>query len=131
MCGDLDHAEDTATLAAYRKLAAGLSNNRATATAASAPDLATYMSGLFNDVLARACADAEAVPSLDSSLLLGQSVVLARAAGILAAQMRATEDPLRAVIEAMMDGYSGSHGPRSEVDCDHQHDHHRHGHVHP
>jgi len=125
MCGDLDHQDDAATLAAYRRLAAGLSGNGA--TAANAPDLASYMTGLFNDVVARVCADAEAVPSLDSGLLLAQSVVLARAAGVLAAQVPIAEDPLRAAIEAMMDGYGGSRG--ADVDLDHHH-HGDHVHVH-
>jgi hypothetical protein len=133
MCGDLDQLEDTATLAAYRRLAATHLRNHGAATAAGAPaaDLATYMSALFNDTLARACADAEAVPSLDSSLLLAQSVVFARAAGLLAAQMPVAEDPLRAVIEAVMDGYAGAQGPRAAAGADHHHSHDHHDHVHP
>ena len=126
MCGDLDQLEDSATLAAYRALAARLPRGGGIAGAAPASDLASYMSGLFNDVMARACADAEAVASLDSSLLLAQSAVLARAAGILAAQMRVAEDPLRSVIEAVMDGYTSSSGARADVD----HDHHHHGNDH-
>jgi hypothetical protein len=134
MCGDLDNLEDTPTLAAYRRLAAGLPHDASLPKAAApASDLPSYMSGLFNSVIARACADAEAASSLDSSLLLAQSVVLARAAGMLAAQMSVREDPLRSVIEAVMDGYAGSQGARADVDLDHHHHHHHdhHDHVHP
>jgi hypothetical protein len=132
MCGDLDNLEDTPTLAAYRRLAAGLPRGTIISKAdAPTSDLPSYMSGLFNTVIARACADAEAASSLDSGLLLAQSVVLARAAGVLAAQMSVREDPLRAVIEAVMDGYAGSQGARADVDLDHHHHHDgHHDHVH-
>jgi hypothetical protein len=130
MCGDLDNLEDTATLAAYRRLAAGLPRDTIASKTAPVSDLPSYMSDLFNSVIARVCADAEATSSLDGSLLLAQSVVFARAAGVLAAQMSVREDPLRAVIEAVMDGYAGSQGARADVDLDHHH-HHDHDHVHP
>lgn len=126
MCGDLDHSEDTATLAAYRRVKERISRNAQAARNPQSPNLAAYMSGLFNDVLLRACADAEAAPSVDRDLLLAQSVVLARAAGVLAAQLPVTEDPLRNVIEAMMDGYTGAQGGRTETG--HHHDHHDHHH---
>jgi hypothetical protein len=129
MCGDLDHSEDTATLAAYRQLKARVSRAQAARNPQS-PDLAAYMSDLFNDVLSRACADAEAASSVDRDLLLAQSVVLARAAGVLAAQLPATEDPLRNVIEAVMDGYAGGQGGPTKAGLDHDHDHHDHHHHH-
>jgi hypothetical protein len=128
MCGDLDSAEDTATLAAYRRLAATLPKGIATARTQPASDVAAYMSGLFNDIVARACADAEAASSLDNSLLLAQSVVLARAAGVLAAQMSVREDPLRSVVEALMDGYTSSQGARVDADLGHHHHDLHHGH---
>jgi hypothetical protein len=132
MCGDLDNSEDTATLAAYRRLAAGLPRGAIVAKAAApTSDLPSYMSGLFNTVIGGACADAEAARSVDGSLLLAQAVVLARAAGVLAAQMSVREDPLRAVIEAVMDGYAGSQGARADVDLDHHHHHAGdHDHIH-
>jgi len=130
MCGDLDNLEDTATLAAYRRLAAGLPRDTVASDSAPISDLPSYMSGLFNAVLARVCADAEGASSLDGSLLLAQSVVLARAAGVLAAQISVREDPLRAVIEAVMDGYSGSQSARADIDPDHYHHHGEHDHVH-
>jgi hypothetical protein len=129
MCGDLDNAEDTATLAAYRRLAAALPKDAAVSRTRPASDVAGYMSGLFNDIIARACTDAETAPSLDNSLLMAQSVVFARAAGVLAAQMNVREDPLRLVIEALMDGYTSSQGARVDADLDH-HDHHDHHHHH-
>src|SRR5262249_59354732 len=129
-----DHSEDTSTLAAYRRLKARISRAQ-TPRDPQSPNLAAYMSDLFNDVLSRACADAEAASSVDRDLLLAQSVVLARAAGVLAGQLPVTEDPLRNVIEAMMDGYAGAQGDRTEAgvadSSDHTHDHHQTPHHHP
>jgi hypothetical protein len=95
------------------------------------------MAGLFQTVLSQVCVDAEASASADNTLLIAQSVVLARAAGILAAQLHLSEDPLRQVIEALMDGYASENGGQQRVDLDHHHhgpgdhdhdhDHHQRG----
>lgn len=138
MCGDLDDAADDTTLAAYRGLALRLLKGRRIGEAAAPPeeDMPTYMARLFQDVIGRACADADAADDTDAGLLLAQSVVLARAAGVLAAQMNLTEDPLRQVMEALMDGYASEQGGRRRIDHDHHHhgpgeDHdHSHGHGH-
>ena len=128
MCGDLDNETDDATLAAYRGLALRLLHGRPLPAAAmpAGEDAPAYMKRLFADVLARACADAEGSDRTDVGLLLAQAVVLARAAGVLAAQLPLTEDPLRHAMEALMDGYGAEHGARRRVD----HDHHHHGNGH-
>lgn len=129
MCGSLDRDVNSATLATYRSLAARLlhrSDNKPT-RAAPGHDLSVYMGNLFQDILGPLCADAETADTVDSSLLIAQSVVLARTAGILAAQLQLSEDPLRQVIEALMDGYAHENGGRSSVehdDHDHSHDDH-------
>ena len=134
MCGDLDNEVDDATVAAYRSLALRLLRGHAPAAAAAPPgeDLPAYMETLFQDTLARCCADAAASDSTDASLLLAQTVVLARAAGVLAAQLHLTEDPLRQVLDAMMQGYASEKGGRQRIDHDHHHhgpgEHHHHHH---
>jgi hypothetical protein len=136
MCGDLDSEVDDKTLAAYRGLALRLLHGKTVQQAATPPgeDLPAYMALLFQDVIARACADADASDTTDAGLLLAQSVVLARAAGVLAAQLHLTEDPLRQVMEALMDGYASEKGGRQRIDHDHHHhgpgEHHDHDHDH-
>jgi hypothetical protein len=133
MCGDLDNDADDTTLAAYRGLALRLLKGRPAQAAGVAPEeeMPAYMSRLFQDVIARACADAGASDTTDAGLMVAQAVVLARAAGVLAAQLNLTEDPLRQVMEALMDGYASEQGGRRRIDHDHHdHGHHHHGHEH-
>ena len=149
MCGDLGTDSDSATLATYRALAAQLlrrgavhrlaqnmaesSEGRKRGRQPPGADLPAYMANMFQDIVALVCADAEAADMADSALLIAQSVVLARTAGVLAAQLQLGEDPLRQVIEALMDGYAHGNGGRIQVDHHHHHPEvgeHHHDHDH-
>lgn len=67
-----------------------------------------YMDGLFAEVL-RACVTDGGKTDAESRyrLLAAQSIVLARTAGFLAHYLDLGQDPLRALLEAAMEGYSG------------------------
>jgi hypothetical protein len=122
MCGSLDRDVNSATLATYRSLATRLLHRSDSKPTRAIPgrDLSIYMSSLFQDILGPLCADAEAAEMADSALLIAQSVVLARPAGILAAQLHLNEDPLRQVIEALVDGYAHENGGRPSAGHDHR-----------
>jgi hypothetical protein len=139
MCGDLETQDDSTTLATYRGLAARHLRGKAlphTVKVIPGQDLPSYMSGLFQSVLSQVCVDATSSSlSVDNTFLIAQSVVLARAAGVLAAQLHLSEDPLRQVIEALMEGYASENGGHQQIDLDHHHHgpgghDHDHGHSH-
>lgn len=131
MCGDLE-PEDTASLATYRRIAAGLRQPLPAPDAPPDADIATYMATMFDRILAHACADAESAAGSAGDLLFAQSMVLARAAGRLAREIDLHEDPLKNLIEALMDGYAGAGAARGgQHHLDHHHDHpHGEGHHH-
>jgi hypothetical protein len=135
MCGDVD--EDAGELAEL--LYAGfLAHARALlqpqAHAEGAP--AAYMEKLFADALGRSARDAqEAGADKRHMRLTSQALVFARLAGVLAGHLALEQDPLRKVIEALMQGYAEAEAARADHDHDHDHGHghdhdHDHGHHH-
>jgi hypothetical protein len=133
VCGSLDGDTDVATVASYRNLARRMLTRTEHSQARAVPtsELPAYMGNLFQDILQMLCADAEGANAVDSAFVIAQCVVLARTAGILAAQLQLTDDPLRQVIEALMDGYTVENGGRQAPAHHHHHDHdHDHDHSH-
>lgn len=71
-----------------------------------------YMDGLFADILKACITDGQRVDEGSRyRVLAAQAVVLARLAGLLSGHLDVREDPLRAAISALMDGY-GAEGER-------------------
>jgi hypothetical protein len=97
-------------------------------------DMNRYLDGLFNAVLQRCVADAEAVaaPSAYKEVAM-QSLVLARLAGFLAGHVALNEDPMHKLLEAVMLGYQEA---QTQPARDHHgqapdgHPHHGEGHDH-
>ncbi len=124
MCGDLeeDSAESEKLYSAFLHAAHGAlhealehrggSRGRLTEAGGELTDesLHAYMDGLFGDILNACIKDGRLVSGpARYRVLASQAVVLARAAGFLAAQLDLREDPLRSSIGALMDGYESSH----------------------
>jgi hypothetical protein len=87
-----------------------------------------YMDKLFSDALSRCVRDGEEAGADKRYLrLANQPLVFARLAGLLAGHLALDQDPLRKVIEALMQGYAEA----TQADHDHDHSHdHEHGHHH-
>jgi hypothetical protein len=133
MCGDVD--EDAGELeellyarflAHARALLEPHADSRHETKTASPDDPLAYMSKLFADALSRSVRDgAEAAANQRYPRLASQPLVFARLAGLIAGHLALDQDPLRKVIEALMQGYAEA----AQADHDHDHDH-DHGHHH-
>jgi hypothetical protein len=139
MCGDVD--EDAGELAqllyaGFLAHARTLLQPQAHAESASPDDPLAYMEKLFSDALSRCARDAEeAGPDKRHLRLTSQALVFARLAGLLAGHQGLEQDPLRKVIEALMQGYAEAEAAQADHDHDHGHSHdhdhdHDHGHHH-
>jgi hypothetical protein len=136
MCGDVD--EDAGELEAIlyarflahaRALLEPPTHSTSEAKAPPPGDPNPYMDKLFSDALSRCVRDGEEAGADKRSLrLASQPLVLARLAGLLAGHLALDQDPLRQVIEALMQGYAEA---QADHEHDHDHDHdHDHGHRH-
>jgi hypothetical protein len=137
MCGDVD--EDAGELAqllyaGFLAHARTLLQPQAHAAGTSPDDPLAYMDKLFSDALSRCTRDAEEAAADKRQLrLTSQALVLARLAGLLAGHQGLEQDPLRKVIEALMQGYAEAEAAQADHDHGHGHDHdhdHDHGHHH-
>ncbi len=123
MCGDLDeeNVESERLYAAFLNAAHSALHEAVEHRGGSRAHLAdaagevsdaslhAYMDGLFGDILNACIKDGRPVSgSSRYRVLASQAVVLARAAGFLAAQLDLREDPLRTAIGALMDGYESA-----------------------
>lgn len=128
MCGDDEDAGELEELLYARFLAhaRALLEPDGRADTASPDDPVTYMDKLFSDALSRCVRDDEEAGAGKRYLRLAtQPLVFARLAGLLAGHLALDQDPLRKVIEALMQGYAET------AQADHEHDHdHEHGHHH-
>ncbi len=134
MCGDVDEEAgeiEGQLYARFRAHARALLEPPAPAQAAAGDPLA-YMEKLFSDALSRSARDGEEAGADQRYVrLTGQALVFARLAGLLAGHLGLDQDPLRKVIEALMQGYSEAEAADAEHDHGHDHDHgHGHGHHH-
>ena len=138
MCGDVDEEAgeiEGQLYARFRAHAHALLEPHAPAPATPGDPLA-YMEKLFSDALSRCTRDAEeAGPDQRHLRLTSQALVLARLAGLLAGHQGLEQDPLRKVIEALMQGYAEAEAAQADHDHDHGHGHdhdhdHDHGHHH-
>jgi hypothetical protein len=131
MCGDVD--EDAGELegllyARFLAHARALLEPLGHARTASPDDPLAYADKLFSDALSRCVRDSEeAGAERRYPRLTSQTLVFARLAGLVAGHLALDQDPLRKVIEALMQGYAEA----SQADHQHDHDHDRdHGHHH-
>jgi hypothetical protein len=124
MCGDHDQSEDQAQMEA-RLYACFLAHARALLPAKEPPpaehNIAAYMEKLFCDTLSRSLRDSEAADRHRYERLAAQPVVFARLAGFLAGHLALGEDPLRKVMEALMDGYGEAEAMDREFADGHHH----------
>ncbi len=96
-----------------------------------ADDLLAYMDKLFADALSRCVKDSGESGDQAYQRLATQPVVFARLAGLLAGHLGLERDPLRKVIEALMQGYDEAQAKADAHAHDRDHDHdHEHGHHH-
>jgi hypothetical protein len=135
MCGDVD--EDTGELeellySRFLAHARALLEPQGHSQAGSPDDPIAYMDKLFSDALSRCARDGEEAAAGQRYLrLANQPLVFARLAGLLAGHLARDQDPLRRVIEALMQGYAEAAQADHDHDHDHNHDHdHEHGHHH-
>jgi hypothetical protein len=130
MCGDDEDAGEVEELLYARFLAHARALLEPQGHSASPDDPVAYMDKLFSDALSRCARDGEEAGADKRYLrLASQPLVFARLAGLLAGHLGLDHDPLRKVIEALMQGYAEA----AQVDHDHEHDHdhdHEHGHHH-
>jgi hypothetical protein len=135
MCGDVD--EDAGELEALlyarflahaRALLEPQGGSAAEAKGPSPDDPFAYMDKLFSDALSRCVRDGEETGADKRAVrLASQPLVFARLAGLIAGHLALDQDPLRKVIEALMQGY----GEAARADHEHAHDHdHAHSHHH-
>jgi hypothetical protein len=135
MCGDLDGEAGELEGLLYGRFLAharALLEARAHSEAASSDDPLAYMDKLFSDALSRCVRDGEEAGAGKSYLrLANQPLVFARLAGLIAGHLGLEQDPLRKVIEALMQGYGEATHAGHDHDHDHGHEHdHEHGHHH-
>jgi hypothetical protein len=132
MCGDDEGTGELEELLYARFLAhaRALLEPQGHSQAGSPDDPLAYMNKLFTDALSRCVRDGEEVGADKRYLrLANQPLVFARLAGLLAGHLGLEQDPLRQVIEALMQGYAEA--ARADHDHDHGHDHgHDHDHHH-
>jgi hypothetical protein len=122
MCGDDEDTGEMEELVYARFLAhARALLDPASVDAEAAP---AYAEKLFIDALSRCVKDSA---EDGYQRLAVQPLVFARLAGLLAGHLGLDRDPLRQVIEALMQGYDEA----QHAGHDHDHDHdHEHGHHH-
>jgi len=138
MCGDDEDAGELEEMLYARFLthARALLQPDGQPATASPDDPLAYMDKLFSDALSRCVRDGEEAGADPRYLRLAtQPLVFARLAGLIAGHLALDQDPLRKVIEALMQGYAeaaqADHAHDHEHDHDHDHDHdHEHGHHH-
>src|SRR5580704_1557623 len=133
MCGDDEDAGELEEMLYARFLAHARALLQPDGRATDAPDdPLAYMDKLFSDALSRCVRDGEEAGVEQRYLRLAtQPLVFARLAGLLAGHLALDQDPLRKVIEALMEGYADAARAEHEHDHDHGHDHdHEHGHHH-
>jgi len=114
MCGDSDDEKEARDLIARLAQRVDINARRSALAAGLALDadgLYGYMDRLFSDIVETAAADAvAAAPETRVDLARGQSIVLARAAGLMAACVGG-EDALHAVMDALLHGYAAAREP--------------------
>jgi hypothetical protein len=133
MCGDVDEEAGELEELLYARFLAharALLEPQGHAKAASPDDAIAYMDKLFSDALSRCVRDGEEAGADQRYLrLANQPLVLARLAGLIAGHLALDQDPLRKVIEALMQGYREAAQAGHDYDHDHDHDHgHHHEH---
>ena len=75
-----------------------------------------YMDELFHDIVALAVTDIAEAPESDrENLIRSQSIVLARAAGLLAGHLGGRDDFIRMTMEALLEGYATATAADSPV----------------
>jgi hypothetical protein len=132
MCGDDENAGESEELLYARFLAhaRALLEPDGRSNVASPDDPVAYMDKLFSDALSRCTRDGEEAGADKRYLrLASQPLVFARLAGLIAGHLALDQDPLRKVIEALMQGYAEAAQAGHEHEHDHEHDH-EHGHHH-
>jgi hypothetical protein len=137
MCGDVDEEAGEIEEQLYARFLAharALLEPQGHGTAASPDDPLAYMDKLFSDALSRSVRDGEEAAAGKRYLrLANQPLVFARLAGLIAGHLALDQDPLRQVIDALMQGYAEAARAAHDHDHDHAHDHehdHEHGHHH-
>jgi hypothetical protein len=137
MCGDVDEEAgeiEEQLYAHFLAHARALLKLQGHAHAAAPEDPLAYMDKLFTDALSRSVRDGEEAGAGKRYLrLANQPLVFARLAGLIAGHLALEQDPLRQVIEALMQGYAEAARAEHEHDHHHDHDHehdHEHGHHH-
>ena len=132
MCGDVDEEAGELEELLFTRFIAharALLEPRG-AQPASPDDPAAYMDKLFSDALGRCARDGTGAGADKAyQRLSSQPLVFARLAGLLAGHLALDQDPLRRVVEALIQGYAEA--ARTDHDHDHDHDHeHAHDHHH-
>lgn len=131
MCGDIEE-EDRRETALFDRFVGAARGIAARRTRPESPEgaFASYLDRLYAETLARCVHDGEhADESTRYRMMAMQAVVLARAAGFIAAHVARGEDPMRRAIDALLTGYG--EGETAEPDHGHDHDHdHANGHHH-
>lgn len=111
MCGESDDERESRDLITRLARQVDLNARPSALAAGLALDsdaLYGYMDRLFSDVVETAAADTVAVaPEARLDMARGQSIVLARAAGLMAACVGG-EDALHAVMDALLHGYAAA-----------------------
>jgi hypothetical protein len=135
MCGDVDEEAGELEGRLYGRFLAharALLEPDGHSQAPSPDDPLAYMDKLFSDALSRCVRDGEEAGADKRYLrLANQPLVFARLAGLLAGHLALDQDPLRRIIEALMQGYAEAAQAGHDYDHDHGHDHdHDHGHHH-
>jgi hypothetical protein len=130
MCGDVDEEAgelEELLFARFIAHARALLEPRSSQPA-TPDDPVAYMDKLFSDALGRCVRDGtEAGADQTYQRLSRQPLVFARLAGLIAGHLALDQDPLRKVLEALMQGYAEV----ARADHDHDHDHdHAHDHHH-
>src|SRR5271169_746585 len=124
MCGDDEDAGELEELLYARFLAHARALLRPDdpSNVASSEEPIAYMDKLFSDALSRCARDGEEAGADGRyARLTAQPLVFARLAGLIAGHLALDQDPLRKVIEALMQGYADA--ARAEHDHDHEHGH--------
>lgn len=137
MCGDFEH-DDPLDDQLFDQLLAmaeqlGISPEHTLAEGNRQPmdprARAAYMDTLFNAALSRSLTDAVHIPAgerMDG--VFSQAIVFARLAGFLAGQIPADANPMKAMMEALLEGMNQAESLAGEIDHHHGHAHHGHHH---
>jgi hypothetical protein len=111
MCGESEDEKEASDLVARLARCVDINARRSTLAAGLSLDsegLYAYMDRLFSDLVETAAADTvAAAPETRVDMARGQSVVLARAAGLMAASIGG-EHALHAVMDALLHGYAAA-----------------------